>query len=64
MQRTIRRIAEEPQSTDINQICENKLTLMIAHNMIMMSRNQQDQLKYLYDSIYREDTLKLLEQKR
>ena len=61
MQRTIRRIAEEPQSTDINQICENKLTLMIAHNMIMMSRNQQDQLKYLYDSIYREDTLKLLE---
>jgi hypothetical protein len=64
VQRTIRRIAEEPQSTDINQICENKLTLMIAHNMIMMSRNQQDQLKYLYDSIYREDTLKLLEQKR
>ena len=64
MQRTIRRIAEEPQPTDINQICENKLTLMIAHNMIMMSRNQQDQLKYLYDSIYREDTLKLLEQKR
>ena len=64
MQRTIRRIAEEPQSTDINQICENKLTLMIAHNMIMMSRNQQDQLKYLYESIYREDTLKLLEQKR
>lgn len=37
---------------------------MIAHNMIMMSRNQQDQLKYLYDSIYTEDTLKLLEQKR
>jgi len=64
VQRTIRRIAEEPQSTDINQICENKLTLMIAHNMIMMSRNQQDQLKYLYESIYREDTLKLLEQKR
>lgn len=37
IQRALLRIADEPHPSDVSQICENKLILMIVHNMIKMS---------------------------